>query len=225
VVKTAYALPLRFTPGDKWEYSNTGYFALAEVITIVAGRPWSEYLSEKVFKPSGMNATRPTNARAVTNRAAGYSDNDRLLDAADWLALRPSGAFMSTVLDLAKWDAVLYTDKILTDSTRRQMWTPVALNDGSSSPYGFGWELGSLGGHRQVHHGGGIPGFQSEFARYVDDGLTIVVLINLDDADVESIAGGVAALYLERGGASDPQAWRDGSTSLASYVVLPASFR
>src|SRR5688572_16194912 len=61
VIKTAYPLPLRFVPGEKWEYSNTGYFALAEVIRTVAGRPWSEYLSEKVFRPSAMNTTHPTN--------------------------------------------------------------------------------------------------------------------------------------------------------------------
>ena len=94
VLKTAYPLPLRFAPGEKWEYGNTGYFALAEIIRKVSGRPWSEYLSEKVFKPSGMNMTHPTNTKvSVPNRALGYADNDKLLNAADWAALRPSGAF------------------------------------------------------------------------------------------------------------------------------------
>ena len=55
MIKTAYPLPLRFAPGAKWEYSNTGYFALAEVIRTVTGRPWGEYLAEKVFKPVGMH--------------------------------------------------------------------------------------------------------------------------------------------------------------------------
>ena len=139
VIRTTYAIPLRFTPGEKYEYSNTGYFALAEIIRKVSGRPWSEYLTDKVFKPSGMNTTYTTNTtEKVPNRAVGYRDNDKLLNAGDWAALRPSGAFLSTVLDLAKWDAVLNTDRILTESTRRQMWTPVTLNDGSSGPYGFG---------------------------------------------------------------------------------------
>ena len=108
----------------------------------MAGQPWTQYLNEKVFKPSGMNRTFPTNTKArVSNRAVGHADNDELVNANDWPALRPSGAFLSTVLDLAKWDAVLYTDKILSESSRRQMWTPVTLNDGTTSPYGFGWEL------------------------------------------------------------------------------------
>ena len=76
------------------------------------------------------------------------------------------------------------------------MWAAVTLNDGSSYRYGFGWQLGSLNGHRQVHHGGGIPGFGAEFARFVDDRLTVVVLVNLDDNAVDEIARGVAALYL-----------------------------
>lgn len=197
VIRTAYSVPLRFAPGEKWAYSNVGYFALADIIRTVARRPWTEYLTEKIFKPSGMHATRPTNMRAgVPNLALGYSDNDKLVDASDWPALRPSGAFLSTVLDLAKWDAALYTDSILSEASRRQMWAPATLNDGSSHPYGFGWELGSIKGRRQVHHGGGLPGFISEFTRFVDDRLTVIVLMNLDDADVESIALGVADLYL-----------------------------
>ena len=100
------------------------------------------------------------------------------------------------MLDLAKWDALLYTDKILSDSTRRQMWTPVTLNNGTSYPYGFGWELGEIRGHKLVHHKGGMPGFRAAFARLVDDQLTIIVLMNLDDVDVDSIVHGIAALYL-----------------------------
>jgi CubicO group peptidase (beta-lactamase class C family) len=197
VIKSAYPLPLRFAPGEKWEYGNTGYFALAEIIRKVAGQPWIEFMSDKMFGPTGMKTTYPTNTKVkVLNLAQGYVDNEKLLDANYWPAVRPSGAFLSTVLDLAKWDAVLYTDKILSDSTRRQMWTPVTLNNGSSHPYGFGWELASFRGRRLVHHGGGMPGFRSEFARFVDDRLTIIFLANLDDVDRDSILYGLAALYL-----------------------------
>jgi len=197
VIKTAYSLPLRFAPGEKWEYTNTGYFALAEIIRKVSGQPWNEYLSKKVFKPSGMDTTYPTNSEVnVPNLAQGYVDNDKLKNADYWLALRPSGAFLSSVLDLAKWDAVLYSDKILNASTRHQMWTPVKLNDGTSFPYGFGWELGSFRGHKLVHHGGGMSGFRAEFARFVDDRLTIIILMNLDDVDKDSILYGVAGFFL-----------------------------
>src|ERR1700730_5238075 len=60
VIKTAYPLPLRFAPGERWEYCNVGYFALAEIIHKVTGKPWGDYLSERVFKPLAMDATRTT---------------------------------------------------------------------------------------------------------------------------------------------------------------------
>ena len=61
VVRSAYPLPLRFPTGSKWEYCNTGYFALAEIITRVSGMPWTDYLRQKVFEPAGMRSTWPTN--------------------------------------------------------------------------------------------------------------------------------------------------------------------
>ncbi len=76
------------------------------------------------------------------------------------------------------------------------MWTPVTLNDGKSYPYGFGWMIGNVGGYRLVHHSGGMPGARSSFARFVDEGLTFILLMNLDDVDIDSIVGGLAKLYL-----------------------------
>jgi CubicO group peptidase (beta-lactamase class C family) len=197
VIRSAYAQPLDFAPGAKWQYCNTGYFALAEIIRTVSGKPWPEYLHDKVFEPAGMRSTFPTNTtKAVPHMASGYSDNDKLLDAPNWTALRPSGAFLSTVLDLAKWDARLYSNKPLKEATRREMWTPVALTGGGTHPYGFGWGLEPFQGHPRVRHGGALPGFISEYARFVDDGLSVIVLMNLDDASVREIVEGVAALYL-----------------------------
>jgi hypothetical protein len=76
------------------------------------------------------------------------------------------------------------------------MWTPVKLNDGKSHPYGFGWELSTVAGHRLVRHGGSLPGFRAGLLRFVDDKLTVVVLTNGDNANPASIALGVAALYI-----------------------------
>lgn len=198
VIKTAYSLPLRFTPGEKWEYCNVGYFALAEMIRKVSGKPWGDHLGERVFTPLEMSATRVTSVHAIVpNRASGYVwDNGKLRNDEDLLAVRPSGAFLSSVLDLVKWDAALDTGKVLKQSTREQMWTPVRLNDGTSYSYGFGWEVSTLGGHREVRHGGSLAGFRSELRRLVDDKLTIIVLANSANASPQSIAKGVAALYI-----------------------------
>jgi len=198
VIKTAYPLALRFAPGEKWEYCNVGYFSLAEIIRKVTGKPWGDYLSEALFKPLEMNSTRTTTmTELVQDRASGYGWREgKYSNAADFLALRPSGAFLSNVLDLAKWDAALYTDRLLKQLTREQMWTAVKLNGGTTYPYGFGWELDSVGGHRQIHHGGSLPGFRAELSRFVDDKLTVIVLTNSDNANPGTIALGVAEFYI-----------------------------
>ncbi|PWT93683.1 MAG: serine hydrolase [Blastocatellia bacterium] len=198
VIKTAYTSPLRFAPGEKWEYCNVGYFTLAEIIHKVTGKSWGEFLTERIFAPSEMKATRTTTVtELITNRASGYYwDNGKFLNAPVYFALRPSGAFLSTVLDLAKWDAILYSDKVLKQSLRNQMWTPVKLNSGSTYPYGFGWGFDAVGGHKLISHNGALPGFRAAFARFVDDKLSIVILTNGDDANADALALGVADLYL-----------------------------
>ena len=198
VIKTAFPLSLRFTPGEKYEYCNVGYFSLAEIISRISGKSWGDFMNERVFAPMGMTATRPTSFSAIVpNRADGYDwGNDKMRNAVEYIAVRPSGAFLSSVLDLAKWDAALYADTVLKQSTREQMWTPVKLNSGAAHPYGFGWSLEPLGDHRRVSHGGSLPGFRAHFSRLPDDKLSIIVLTNCSNANPETIARGVAAIYL-----------------------------
>lgn len=194
-----HSVALRFRPGEKWEYSNSGYVALAEIIRVVAGQPWTQFLDQRIFTPAGMSNTLPTNTTAaVPNRAVGYSGNDNQRKADEWKALRASGAYLSTVLDLAKWDALLHGDKILNETSRREMWRTVYLNDRTTAPYGFGWHVDSGRRGRRVWHGGGLPGFTAHFVRYLDEQLSVVVLTNGDDTDVAAIANGVATLYLDQ---------------------------
>ena len=199
VITAAYHLPLRFPPGSKWEYSNLGYFMLGEIITRVSGKSWPQFLEDRIFAPAGMKATAPTNVTpARPNRALGYTGNDNQRLADDWVALRPSGAFLSTVGDLAKWDALLYTDTVLAEASRRQMWEQVRLNDGTPYPYGYGWHVETnRDGRRVLFHGGRMPGFVSHFARFLDDRVSVVVLTNGDDVDLPTLANGLVDLYLK----------------------------
>ena len=200
VVRSGYAPALQSAPGEKYSYSNLGYFTLAEIITRVSGQPWSQYIGDKVFAASGMRASRPTTTEAFPNRAKGYTGDDRLIPAADWPAVRPSGAFFSTVEDLARWEAVLLTDTVLREATRKQMWTDVRLNDGSPAGYGFGWSVGTLAGHPAVHHGGSLPGFRAFYLRFVDERLAVIALGNGDGADMQALAVGVATRVLAAAG-------------------------
>jgi hypothetical protein len=113
-------------------------------------------------------------------------------------------AFLSTVLDLATWEARLRTDTILSDAIRRQMWSRVQLGD-RTHPYGFGWHVATLGGRPVVWHGGGLPGFSAQFLRFLDDGVTVIVLAKGDQLDLAGIAARIALFYLPEPSAASPQ--------------------
>jgi hypothetical protein len=106
-----------------------------------------------------------------------------------------AGAIVSTVNDLAKWDAALDSDRLLKPSSLQQMWTPVKLNDGSPYPYGFGWSVDQVKGHTCISHSGGIPGFTSYIARFPADHLAVIVLCN-QLVDTGKIANNVAGFYI-----------------------------
>jgi D-alanyl-D-alanine carboxypeptidase len=200
VVRSAFDRPLEFPTGTKYQYCNVCYFTLADVIARTSGKPWPEFLAERVFRPLAMNDTRPTTATdLVPHRARGYEwRNGAYVNSPEYLALRPSGAFLSTVTDLAKWDAALYGERPLSRSSRDAMWTRVKLSSGGWWDYGFGWNIDSLDGHWRVHHGGSLPGFRSELARFPDDSLTVIVLANADGARPGVMASNVARVYLRK---------------------------
>jgi D-alanyl-D-alanine carboxypeptidase len=196
-IRKAYPLSLQFAPGDKWSYSNLGYFVVAEIIRTASGQPWSDFLASRVLVPAGMTSTRTTSTTdIIPGRSGGYEIKDgKLRNAENWIAIRPSGAFVSTVLDMAKWDAALYSDAVLSSSMREQMWTPTTLSDGTSVPYGMGWGLRLWNNGRLVEHDGGLPGFVSDFERFVDAGLSVIVLMNTTSGNPGGMALHVAGLY------------------------------
>jgi CubicO group peptidase (beta-lactamase class C family) len=213
VIRKAYDVPLQSAPGQKWSYCNLGYFILAEVIHKASGRPWPEFMTERVFKPLGMTATRATDTLdIVPNRANGYLFRDNVQhNVGPLLALRPSGAFLSTITDLMKHEAALHDGTLLSKDEQAQMLTPMLLADGSNTQYGFGWIVNDLKGHRRVRHGGSLPGFRAEYSRYDDDSLAVIVLVNADSIRTDAIALEVANHYIH--GLSDER----------SVVKLPAA--
>lgn len=200
LLKLAAEIPLAFAPGENWSYSNMGYVMLGILISRVTGKFYGEFLQERIFKPLGMNTARIiSEADIVPNRAAGYRMPKGELKNQEWVSpsmnTTADGSLYLTVLDLAKWDAALYTEKLLKKPSLDQMWTPVKLNNGKTKQYGFGWALADVRGHRIIEHGGAWQGFTSHIARYVDDKLTVIVLANRAGANPGAIAHGIAGLY------------------------------
>jgi CubicO group peptidase (beta-lactamase class C family) len=197
VIDSAYSLPLKFQPGEKWLYSNVGYYVLAEIISKVSGKPWGEFISERLFMPAGMTSTRTVTMSAIVpNRASGYEQtNSGIANAENWIAVRPSGAFLSTVLDLAKWEVFMDLHSPLKADSRQQMLTPASLSDKTTADYGFGWYVDSFLGRVRIHHDGQFPGFRSDYERFEDDRLSVIVLANSGSSSVESLAIKVAGFY------------------------------
>ena len=193
--------PLNFTPGEKYAYSNTNYHLLAMIIRKVTGQSYADFLAERVFRPLGMDHTRVQDLSAlIPGRADGYLWRDDRLVHGEYIAQSilsyGGGGILSTTTDLAKWDAALRTEKLLKKSTLEQMFTPVTLNDGGKSTYGLGWGVGAYQGHRFVGHSGGhVTGFQSYIRRYLDEGLTVIVLVNQNgEGEPKTLAEHVVAM-------------------------------
>jgi CubicO group peptidase (beta-lactamase class C family) len=196
-------LPLSFAPGTKWSYSNSGYVLIGIIIRKVTGEFYGDFLRQRIFGPLAMNATRIISEDdIIPNRAAGYRLVNGQIKNQEWVApslnTTADGALYTNVLDLSKWDAALYTEKLLKKPSLDAMWTPVRLANGKTADYGFGWDVVTVNGHRLVEHGGSWQGFTMQISRYLDDGLTVIVMTNLDSehSDPEKIAHHVAGLYL-----------------------------
>jgi CubicO group peptidase (beta-lactamase class C family) len=203
LVKRAAQIPLAFRPGEKWSYSNLGYVLLGILIHKVSGQFYGDFLQERVFKPLGMTTTRIINeADIVPNRAAGYRLVKGELKNQEWVSptmnTTADGSLYFTILDLIKWDAALYTDKLLKRASLEMMWTPIKLNDGSVNKgnYGFGWSINNTNGHKVIEHGGSWQGFRANISRYVDDRMTVIILANLASAQPEKLSHQVAGLYI-----------------------------
>lgn len=194
-------LKLEFQPGETWSYSNTGYLLLGNIIEKTSGKSYWEFLDERIFRPLGMSATRSSEPKAIIpNRASGYQwQKDRLEN-------RPAltenayaaGSIVSTVRDLAKWDAALSAGKLLEPASFEQMWAPLKIRGGRTAPanYGFGWLIDTYHGRRVIAHTGGTPGFSSALYRFVDDKTTVILLTNHSDRIIDHLAIDVAGFFV-----------------------------
>jgi CubicO group peptidase (beta-lactamase class C family) len=203
LLKIVEGIPLAFPPGTSWSYSNLGYLTLGIVIHKVTGQFYGDFLQEHIFRPLGMSTTRIiSEADIVPNRAAGYRLVKGELKNQEWVSptvnTTADGSLYFSIDDLAKWDAALYTEKLLKRSSLEQMWTVAKLKSGqpNSGHYGFGWMTGKRNGHSVVEHEGSWQGFETDITRYVDDKLTVVVLTNLAEAKPYVFANHVAEMYL-----------------------------
>lgn len=186
-------------PGDVFHYSNTGYDLLGALIERVSGQTYAHFMDTHLFAPLGMIHTfaLPNDRRFGDDVAQSYdSSGPYEPDALD--NLNGSGSIYATVGDLYLYDRALYTEKLVNRDLLEQMFTSGQLNHGQKTNYGFGVEVATHEGYAYSGHQGSWLGFDAYYLRFPGEKLSVVVLLNLDDAedDSEAIAFAIADLYL-----------------------------
>ena len=203
-----------FSPGSQFRYSNSGYALLALVVEKVSGRSFSDFLKQNIFRPLGMRATHLNVAaqRDESRRAYGYSrrgQNWERTDQSRTSYVLGDGGIYSSVDDLRRWDAALYTARLIRAATLEQAMSPTvsagplgedrrATASEEEIGYGFGWFVAKYRGLPVVWHGGSSLGFRTHILRIPEKRFTVVILTNRNEGDVAALARKVADFYLFR---------------------------
>ena len=202
-LQLASSVPLDFKPGTAAAYSDTAYVLLGIVLNRVSGAFYGDLLEGRVFQRLGMRRTRIlSDVEIIPGRASGYVKRaDGTLENQSWVAAAlnrtADGSLYSTVLDLSRWDAALYGDRVLPQVELQRMWRVDPLVDGRQPlyHYGYGWEINSLRGHPVIEYDGNWQGFQAAMARYTDRQLSVIVLTNLALCRTQRIAHTIAGIF------------------------------
>lgn len=205
LIKATYPDTLIFPTGTKWQYCNLGYFMLADIIRKVSDRPFISYMDRDIFKTYELASTRSTSlSDIVLHRSDGYIKGfgSTWLNAPNYVALRPSGAFLSTIPDLLQWELIIQKDQLLSHAQWESMWHPSiptgeTLTNGTKISYGYGWNVATYKNKRWVYHGGSLPGFRAIYYRYPDEKSAIIILCNVDHANLSKLAQDLAAVLLK----------------------------
>ena len=208
----------KFAPETCWSYSNSGYVVLGLIVAKASGKPYGEFLRERIFAPLKMNHTivYQKEKNEVVNRAFGHSkENDALkeTDQSPTSATLGDGGIYSNLEDLAKWDDALRNHTLISEKEMQPALRPVKLRDGSEPhwptegnddnlhpgkpvSYGFGWFLDPYNGHQRMWHTGSTMGFRTVIERFLGDNLAIIILANRTDLEPEKLSLQVANMFL-----------------------------
>ncbi|MFN0106827.1 MAG: serine hydrolase [Bryobacteraceae bacterium] len=186
--------PLRFPPGSKYEYSNSGYLALAIVIEKASGESYPDYLRKHVFQPAGMpDSGHDDHTPVLKNRATGYTGAGAALRHAPYHDMTipiGGGDLYSTAQDLLRWDQALNGDTLLKAAARAKLFTP------EQNDYAYGWSVAKVFNRAAHSHGGGIHGFSTHILRLPEERLVTIVLSNNTSPASGRIGRDLAAIFL-----------------------------
>jgi D-alanyl-D-alanine carboxypeptidase len=204
ILKPVISDPLDFAPGEKNEYSNSGYFLLGLLIEKVSGETLKKYLNENIFKPYGLNNTYLDDGSSI-QKTKGYTSIHGELKKE--LPLNPSqywaaGGIISTKDDLIKWNEAIMSGKVLPLNEINQMMQPTPLTNGKLSDYGLGFELMNTPEIKIAGNNGAGLGFNASDIHFLNDGLTIIILTNTSNGNSSLIAKDIRDIIINETGSS-----------------------
>jgi CubicO group peptidase (beta-lactamase class C family) len=187
---------LNFEPGEKFEYSNSGYLLAAVIVRRASGKSLREYCQEYIFSPLKMNHTQfwdnhqeiiPMMATGYKNASVGFkvhqTKNNEIVG---------DGNLITTVADLALWDKNFYTKEIGGEYLHSHLHERGVLNNGEITQYACGLEFEEYNGLNTIGHGGSTPGFLSYYVHFPEKNISIVLLSNRKDVDAGTYVNKVA---------------------------------
>lgn len=205
-IKTFSNLPLEFNPGQKFDYSNSGYFVLGYIIEKVTGKTYEQCIDERIFKPLNMiNSGFDHSETILKNRATGYEKNGSIYVNSSFIDMSlpySAGSLYSTVEDLYLWDQALYTDQLLSSKSRELLFFP-HISTGASY-YGYGWGVFEMPIENAteklkiVEHTGGINGFRTIISRSLNDKNFIVLLSNAGTSELNPISKAIRSILYNK---------------------------
>lgn len=206
------AMPMQARPGDAWSYNQTNYMLLGMIVEKISGRSFDDFIMQEIVKPLSLGSVSYGDAKVVVpGRGEWYSIIDwsqgrpkRAKSAYPTFVAYPSfihtaAGLNMTALDLARFAEGVAKGRLLKPSSLDQMWTAVKLNDGTTFRMektlgvGLGWLVDDIPSHRAV---GGTGGSAVAFRHYRDDGVTVVVMTNLQGIDPDALTDSIARFYI-----------------------------
>jgi len=204
-------LPMLYAPGEKYLYSNTGYFLLGAVIEEISKKTYVEFINEYIFKPLEMkNSYYESRSKIILNRVSGYDNVKDLIDEdfqksetvngeiLNFSHFDGAGAILSTVNDLFLWNRAIRNNKLINEENKIKAFTNYQLIDGKNTNYGYGWAIDEINGTSSIEHNGGTFGFRSNCIYLPKDDVFVVVLSNRTYSTPDYISTKMAAIAINK---------------------------
>ena len=191
---------LNFVPGTEYSYCNTGYNLLAEIVNRITGQPFHEWARENIFIPLSMDNTHFCNDHQciVKNRVQGYAFIDSsYVSLTNNLTAMGSSSLHTTLDDMIKWTVNFQTGKTGGKEVLKLMRSQGILSDGDTISYAFGQHVETYKGTKRIQHTGSWAGFRSILSRFPEQGLSIVLLSNIDSFDASGTANALVDIFLQ----------------------------